>query len=209
MQGTPLLTRRLLLQNQVSQLLSAVLRPIAEPAGGQQPELTWSQQDHFEQILCQRISEVIDKTLNEEGETDSLGERMLLPSTDTASDHEVEEQDDMSTALVRVDKSDCESCGDLSEQENVYDVFDLREEPALSLYSGICSLKLTYKLKGRLLILYEQCREHFDPYFFGQSILSRPLISPRKTQKYCQHSPVPRIFCDAVSLMTCINILKP
>ena len=172
-QGTPLLTRRLLLQNQVSQLLSAVLRPIAEPAGGQQPELSWS---NVEQILCQRISEVIDKTLTEDGETDPLAERMLLPSADLVFDHEVE-------ALVRVDKSDCESCGDLSEQENVYDVFDLREEPALSLYSGICSLKLTYKLKGRLLILYEQCREHFDPYFFGQSILSRPLISPRKTQK--------------------------
>ena len=133
--GTPLLTRRLLLQDQVTQLLSAVFRPTAEPPGGQQPELSWS---NVEQILCQRISEVIDKTLTEDGETDPLVERMLLPSADLVFDHEVEEHDEMSTALVRVDKSDCESCGDLSEQENVYDVFDLREEPALSPHSGIC-----------------------------------------------------------------------
>ena len=56
----------------------------------------------------------------------------LAMSTRGTPDISMDEKTDMSKALVPMEKSEdgCESCGeaDLSEHENVYDVFDLREE---------------------------------------------------------------------------------
>ena len=55
----------------------------------------------------------------------------MAMSTGEKGDMSMGERGDMSMALVRMEKSeDCESGGetDLSEHENVYDVFDLRQE---------------------------------------------------------------------------------
>jgi len=141
-----LLDIRLVLQDRVSHLLDTVLRPAAEPPGGQSPHLARAKRDHVEQVLVKRITEVIDKTLADE-DTDSTmalkdSTMLLKDSTMLLKDRtmllkdsgheEQEEVGGMSMALVRADRSDCESCGgDLSEHENVYDVFDLRKEQDL------------------------------------------------------------------------------
>jgi hypothetical protein len=119
----------LTLKEQVSHLLDAVLQR-QEPSGRQGADrgLCWTDRDHVEEILVQQITEVIDKVLtNQSMATD------LHPEADVKSvghEEEGEEKADMSMALVRVEKSDCDSSGDgdLSEHENVYDVFDLRKE---------------------------------------------------------------------------------
>jgi hypothetical protein len=114
--------RRLLLQDHVSNLLDTVLQQkIAASEQGSEDHVVGIKRTHVEQLLVEQISKLIDKTLAREVTSES---GPVMDKETGGSCHVVEEEQSM--ALVKVDRSDCESCGDLSEHENVYDVFDLR-----------------------------------------------------------------------------------
>jgi hypothetical protein len=127
---------RPMLKEQVSLLLEAVLRP---PETSRQTGIL--HREHVEESLVEKITDVINRTLSDQAAAVKDFDTVTCPavpkSTTAEKDKETDmsmalESRDMSMALARVEnnKADCDCCGDgdLSEQDNVYDVFDLRED---------------------------------------------------------------------------------
>jgi hypothetical protein len=127
---------RPMLKEQVSLLLEAVLRPpeAAKQTGRQLRE-------HVEESLVEKITDVINRTLSDQAAAVQDFDPVICPAVPKSSTAEKDEETDMSMALesrdmsmalarVENSKADCDCCGDgdMSEQENVYDVFDLRED---------------------------------------------------------------------------------
>jgi len=136
--GSPPQHLEVILKEQVSHLLEAVLQP--QGASKQRRNLSLAlHREGVEESLVKQITDVISRTLNDHASAvadvgPSAGSPVLI-RTASEKDEKTDvsmalEGRDMSMALVRGEnKSDCECCedGDLLEQENVYDVFDLRQ----------------------------------------------------------------------------------